>query len=105
VSESGGLQNAVQIFSLCELNDVPCMIGSMPELGIGTAAQIHLGLAMRNLKLDSDCCGSKYHEEDLLRVPLRIEGGYAYPPPGPGLGIEVDEAVVERWRRPPEELR
>jgi len=39
-----------------------------------------------------------YHEEDCLVQPLQIDAGYAYPPEGPGLGIEVDWDVVERWR-------
>ena len=78
---------------------MPCMIGSMPEFGIGTAAQIHLGVAMTNLGPDSDTCGVLYHAEDLLTCPLRIEGGYAYPPERPGLGVEIDMDVLERWRR------
>lgn len=99
VTEAGGLLNASRIFALCEAAGMPCMIGSMPEFGIGTAAQIHLGVAMTNLGPDSDTCGVLYHAEDLLTRPLRIEGGYAYPPEGPGLGVEVDMAVLERWRR------
>lgn len=99
VTEAGGLLNASRIFTLCEAAGMPCMIGSMPEFGIGTAAQMHLGVAMTNLGPDSDTCGVLYHAEDLLTRPLRIEGGYAYPPEGPGLGVEVDMAVVERWRR------
>jgi L-Ala-D/L-Glu epimerase / N-acetyl-D-glutamate racemase len=99
VSEAGGLLNASRIFALCEAAGMPCMIGSMPEFGIGTAAQIHLGVAMTNLGPDSDTCGVLYHAEDLLTRPLRIEGGHAYPPEGPGLGVEVNMEVVERWRR------
>ena len=99
VTEAGGLLNASRIFTLCEAAGMPCMIGSMPEFGIGTAAQIHLGVAMPNLGPDSDTCGVLYHAEDLLTRPLRIEGGYAYPPEGPGLGVEIDMAVLERWRR------
>ena len=102
VSESGGLLPASRTFSLCELAGIPCMIGSMPEFGIGTAAQIHLGVAMTNLGYDSDTCGVLYHEEDLLTAPLRIEDGQAWPPTGPGLGLELDMAVVERWQWPPE---
>lgn len=101
VSESGGIQNAAKTFGLCELAGLPCMIGSMPEFGIGTAAQIHLGVAMTNLKLDSDTCGVLYHEADLLKQPLRFEKGHAFAPEGPGLGVEIDEAVVERWRERP----
>jgi len=99
VTEAGGLLNAMRIFAMCEAAGMPCMIGSMPEFGIGTAAQIHLGVAMTNLGPDSDTCGVLYHQEDLLTRPLKIENGFSYPPDGPGLGIEVDTDVLERWRR------
>jgi L-alanine-DL-glutamate epimerase-like enolase superfamily enzyme len=99
VTEAGGLLNASRIFTLCETAGMPCMIGSMPEFGIGTAAQIHLGVAMTNLGPDSDTCGVLYHAEDLLARPLHIEAGWAYPPEGPGLGVEIDMDVLERWRR------
>jgi L-Ala-D/L-Glu epimerase / N-acetyl-D-glutamate racemase len=98
VTEAGGLLNAVRIFAMCEAAGIPCMIGSMPEFGIGTAAQIHLGVAMTNLGPDSDTCGVLYHAEDLLTAPLRIENGFSYPPEGPGLGVEIDMDVLERWR-------
>lgn len=98
VSESGGLLNASRTFAICEAAGTPCMIGSMPEFGLGTAACIHLGVAMTNLGLDSDTCGVLYHAEDLLAEPLRIEDGFAYPPAGPGLGVTLDMDVVKRWR-------
>jgi len=99
VTEAGGILNACRIFAMCEAAGMPCMIGSMPEFGIGTAAQIHLGVAMTNLGPDSDACGVLYHAEDLLTRPLKIENGFAYPPEGPGLGVEIDMDVLERWRR------
>lgn len=99
--ESGGFIAAARNFAICEAAGIPCMIGSMPEMGIATAAQIHLGVAMTNLGLDSDCCGVLYHQEDLLARPLKIENGFSYPPTGPGLGVELDMKVVERWKGPP----
>ncbi|MBI3710301.1 MAG: mandelate racemase/muconate lactonizing enzyme family protein [Proteobacteria bacterium] len=99
VTEAGGLLNAMRIFAMCEAAGMPCMIGSMPEFGIGTAAQIHLGVAVTNLGPDSDACGVLYHAEDLLARPLRIENGFSYPPEGPGLGVEIDMSVLERWQR------
>ena len=99
VTESGGLQNAARIFTLAEQAGLGCMIGSMPELGIGTAAQIHLGIAMPNLDFDSDTCGSLYQEEDLLATPLRFERGFAHAPEGPGLGVELDPDAFERAAR------
>ena len=78
---------------------MPCMIGSMPEFGIGTAAQIHLGVAMTNLGPDSDTCGVLYHPEDLLKGRCGSRAASPIRPTGPGLGVEVDMDVVERWRR------
>ena len=99
VTESGGIQNAARIFTLAEQAGLGCMIGSMPELGIGTAAQIHLGIAMPNLDFDSDTCGSLYQSEDLLATPLRFEAGFAFAPEGPGLGVELDPEAFERAAR------
>ena len=99
VTEAGGLLNASRIFAMFEAAGMPCMIGSMPEFGIGTAAQIHLGVAMTNLGPDSDTCGVLYHQEDLLKIPLRIEHGFSYPPEGPGLGVEIDMKTFESWRQ------
>lgn len=99
VAESGGIAKARRIFEMCETFGIGCLIGAMPEFGVGTAAQIHLGVAMTNLGYDSDTCGVLYHEDDLLSTPLRIEGGHAFPPTGPGLGIEIDMKVLEEWAR------
>ena len=100
VSEAGGLFRAAQIFALCEAARIPCAIGSMPETGVGTAAEVHLGVAMSNLGYASDCCGSLYFDEDCLVTPLRVEDGLAYPPAGPGLGVEIDDAVFNGWLKP-----
>eukprot|EP01046_Picozoa_sp_COSAG06_P021222 COSAG06_NODE_1585_length_9012_cov_3.017615_5_plen_91_part_00 len=36
----------------------------MPELGVATAAQIHLGLSSTNIHHDCDTCGSLYFDND-----------------------------------------
>jgi len=35
---------------------------------------------------------------DLCREPLELEDGYVRVPQGPGLGIELDEEVIARYR-------
>jgi len=35
---------------------------------------------------------------ELLKTPLRLEAGHVLLPDGPGLGIELDPSVVERYR-------
>ncbi len=39
-------------------------------------------------------------QDDLITEPIEIAGGYATVPAGPGLGVTLDEAAVERLRLP-----
>lgn len=98
VSEAGGLLEAWRCFALLNPAGISCLIGSMPELGIGTAAAIHLAIAMPDLPFACDACGALYHTDDLITDPLKFEGGFAYPPDKPGLGIELDRDALERYR-------
>jgi L-alanine-DL-glutamate epimerase-like enolase superfamily enzyme len=92
VSEAGGLRNAARIFAMAEAAGIACTIGSMPELGIGTAAQMHLAVAVPELLGPSDVCGALYNAESLIEEELPIGNGLAGVPPGPGLGITLDKA-------------
>jgi L-alanine-DL-glutamate epimerase-like enolase superfamily enzyme len=98
VAETGGIYPSLKIFHLAELAGIECAIGSMPEFGLGTAAQAHLGAAVPVLRHPSDVAGVLYQSDDLIREPLRIEGGYTYPPEGPGLGVEPDWERIETFR-------
>ena len=98
VSEAGGIFPGSKIFAIGEAARIPCIIGSMPELGIGTAAQAHLAFAMPNLGYASDINGCLYHSGDVIHEKLPIEDGYILPPSGPGLGISLDEAALSEYR-------
>jgi muconate cycloisomerase len=99
VSEAGGLRNAARIFAMAEVAGIACTIGSMPELGIGTAAQMHLAVAMPELLGPSDVCGVLYNAESLIVGTLPISDGLAGVPTGPGLGIVLDEARLAALTR------
>ena len=98
VSESGGPFAARGITELARFAGARSWVGSMPELGIGTAAILHVAAAMPELDLACDACGSLYHEADLLTSPLVVADGEAEVPTAPGLGVEVDEEELKRWR-------
>jgi L-alanine-DL-glutamate epimerase-like enolase superfamily enzyme len=98
VSEAGGIYPAAQIFAIAEAARLPCIIGSMPELGIGTAAQAHLAFAMRNLGYASDVNGVVYHADDVIFETFDIVDGYLGVPGGPGLGVTLNRDKVEKYR-------
>ena len=67
---------------------------------IACAAAIQLGLTIPNfLILETIGAGAGFHAE-LLARPIAWEEGYVLPPEGPGLGVDVDEAVARAhlWR-------
>jgi L-alanine-DL-glutamate epimerase-like enolase superfamily enzyme len=99
VSEAGGPFEARRIIDLCALAHTGVVIGSMPELGIGTAAAAHVAFAAARIDQPSDVAGHLYHARDVVSPgSLRIAGGYLLPPQGVGLGVELDEDALAELR-------
>jgi L-alanine-DL-glutamate epimerase-like enolase superfamily enzyme len=98
ISEAGGILAAKQIFDFAAALDIPCIIGSQAELGIGTAAAAHLGVAVAHLPYACETFGTLRYERDIVTVTPSIAGGLLTPVNGPGLGVELDEEVLNRWR-------
>jgi muconate cycloisomerase len=100
LSESGGLLRAQQIIAVAEAAGIPCLIGTMGELQIASAAGAHLGVACVNLPFTCDLVGPLRYDESIIRETLRIEDGLLYPPEAPGLGVTPNWEVINRWRAP-----
>ena len=61
---------------------------------IAWAAAVQLGFSIPNfLILETIGTGGGFHAE-LLTGRIRWEDGHVLPPQGPGLGVEIDEAVA-----------
>ena len=98
VSESGGLMRAQQIIAIAEAAGLPCLIGTMGELQIASAAAAHLGVSCANIPFTCDLVGPLRYDESIVHEPLRLEDGLLYPPEGPGLGVTLNWDVINRWR-------
>lgn len=98
VSESGGLGRSMLTAHMCNLAGVGFCIGSMPEFGIGTAAELHLGLAAPNIDHPSDVIGNLYFNDDIIAETLPVKEGYAYGTDKPGLGVSLDWSKVDKYR-------
>ncbi len=62
---------------------------------------IHLALSTPGIGAEEfpcDIIGPFYYEDDLLAEPLPLKGGEARAPEKPGLGVELDEEKVEKYR-------
>ena len=77
--------------------DIPVWQASNVDLGVFDAFRMHASAAAPNCTLGSDLCGNFVHEHSLLAEPL-VRDGYAIVTDKPGLGIELDEEAVERYK-------
>ncbi len=95
--ESAGIWEARKAAAIAEAAGVAVTLHSGAELGLSTAAYLHLAASTPNLLLAID---NQYENlsEDVIRTPHVTRNGMMRVPAGPGLGVEVDWAIVERYR-------
>lgn len=101
VGKAGGLAPAKAIADFALEHGIACTIGSNLELGVGSAAMVHLGLACGGVTPEScpsDIIGPFYYGDDILTGPLPLTGGRATIGDRPGLGVEIDERKVQTYR-------
>lgn len=98
VGRPGGLQGAQKMAAVAEAAGLPVTVGMMMEMGVGTAAAAHFAAACKTLSHSSDFTGPTLLNDDLLTEPLHFEDSYLQVPMGPGLGVDIDEDKLKRYR-------
>jgi L-alanine-DL-glutamate epimerase-like enolase superfamily enzyme len=71
---------------------------------LNTAASLHLSAAATNTLLFELKPVPSPMQHELVTNPIGHVDGWMSPPSGPGLGVEVDESVVERYRYTEDDL-
>lgn len=98
----GGFLEALRIAEICKGQGLRLWVGTMPELGVGTAAALVLA-SHPGFELPTDAEPSRrWYVDDVVQPPIELAEGCILPPVGSGLGYEVDEEVishhlVQRW--------
>lgn len=94
---SGSLSRVRRVTAVAEGFGVPCLMHCAHDLGLKTAAITHVAVSTPNFSGPSDTC---YHGlvDDVLAAKLEFANGRIKVPDGPGLGVEVDEAKIEKYR-------
>jgi L-Ala-D/L-Glu epimerase len=95
--QCGGILGVKKVAALCEAAGVPCVFHCAHDLGLKTAAMLHVVASTPNFPLANDCT---YYglQDDIITPPHRIERGFLGVPEGPGLGVTVDETKVAKYR-------
>jgi len=94
----GGLSNNQKLAGVCETFQLGLGMHSDRELGVSTAAMIHLAAATPYLAYAAD---SHYHDQvdDIITERHQYHKGCFKLPQGPGLGVDLDEEKIEKYHR------
>lgn len=98
VSKNGGLARSLMIAHIAQAFGIQCLMNSMLEFGISQAASLQLGCTLKNL-VD---CGHAYMSvlrmsDDVTNFAEFITGAKVHVPPGPGLGVSVDDQKLSAY--------
>ena len=96
LSRVGGLTAARKCAAVAEAAGARASLGCGPSPGLGAAAMLQLAAATPALASCNEC---GYHQlrDDILRERLEIIDGMMTVPQGPGLGVAVDRAKIDRY--------
>ncbi|MET8081893.1 glucarate dehydratase family protein [Streptomyces sp. NPDC005303] len=96
----GGLRRTRELAAVCEAFGLALSMHSNSHLGISLAAMTHVAAAIPNL---DHSCDTHYPwnsaDDVILPGVLEFRDGEVKVPTGPGLGVELDHAALERLHR------
>jgi glucarate dehydratase len=93
----GGIVECRRLMAVCDAFRLGVGMHSDNDLGVSTAARLHLAAASPELAFPIDL-HTPEHTDELLAEPIACRGGMLAVPTGPGLGVELDPDAVERLR-------
>src|SRR5207342_2223176 len=109
-TKPGGLYRAMEVAAVARAGGLICNVNGSVETGIGNLANLALAAAAPAAVLSCVVPVSTpaeaqrgqiagiYYKDDLIAEPMRLVDGAIEVPEGNGMGIEVDEAKVARYR-------
>jgi len=112
VPKAGGILKSQKWVAIAQSANLPVMCGCMINSGLGAAVEAHFLAATEWMgKIEQEAIGplNLYNVPDTVSTPLkddlavkvpRYEKGFLYPPEGPGLGVELNEAAVKKFATP-----
>jgi len=98
INTGGSMYEFKKNSAVAELAGIPVWHGAGVDLGILEASYLHACAATKNATLTSDIFSEFCRVDDLLVDPIEIKNGIAKVPTKPGLGVEIDDKALEKYR-------
>jgi len=112
IPKAGGLLKSQKWVSIAKAAGLPVVCGCMMGSGLEAAAYTHLlvsdewmskfvheNIGPLHVHDVFDTVSTTINDDIALNVP-RYENGYLYPPDGPGLGVQLNEAAIHQLATP-----
>jgi L-alanine-DL-glutamate epimerase-like enolase superfamily enzyme len=112
VPKAGGIHKSQKFVAIAQSVGLIVMCGCMIDTSLGAAANAQFLAATEWMgRIEQEAIGplnlfnafstaNISPENDLAVKPIRYEGGFLYPPEGPGLGVELNEDAVRKYAAP-----
>jgi muconate cycloisomerase len=109
-TKPGGLFKAKKVAAVAEATGILCNVNGSAETGVGTAANLHLVASTGIVTLSSvfpvttlkgkeqTKVAGVFYLDDIIRQPFHYGNGSLRVPDGPGLGVEIDEERLAKYR-------
>jgi muconate cycloisomerase len=109
-TKPGGLLKAKKVAAIAEAGGLQCNVNGSVETGVGNGANLHLAASTGIASLahvipvstPKETLGRRiagiYYQDDLITEPFAYVDGALLVSSKPGLGIELDEEKVRRYR-------
>jgi muconate cycloisomerase len=106
----GGLWPARQMAAVATAAGLACTLEASAETGVGNAANLHLAASLAcvteacvlpvttRLGEEQTQVAGRFYTDDIIQTPFEYKEGRLRVPGGPGLGVELDEERVSRYR-------
>jgi L-alanine-DL-glutamate epimerase-like enolase superfamily enzyme len=103
IAKSGGIFYSKKIADIVEMAGLECIVGSMLEGWIGTAAGAHIGVSCSTLSKACDLIGPLHHSDRIVKessLGFSYEKGHLviHPENVTGLGVELDEIKMKQYK-------
>jgi muconate cycloisomerase len=98
IKQAGGVLRAARMLATAEAAGLPVVIGHGFGLDPSTIAEVMLAASSRNVLPGLECVGPLKVVDTVATTRLDISSGSLALPPGPGVGVSLDESKLERYR-------
>ena len=109
-TKAGGMLPSMDIGGIAFGAGLPVNVNGSLEAGVGNAANLHLSAALGGEVLpgvitvntlkgrEQTKVGGVFYTDDIITEPFLYKDGFLQVPDGPGLGVELDEDKVIKYR-------